>query len=248
MKKLFLILGLTIFSTTLFQAQNGASFTYSIKATDGTTGSISGFYSGENSRSELHVTHPRFGGFDEVKLILKDRPHVVVLLDDKNKTYIRRKMKETPDTTSLTEYTVKILGKEKVGKYNCTHSMVSVDGETTEYWTTRDIPDFERCSRVYRLGDKRGKENQSEVLKKAGINGFVVKAYSKMVDGNESNLLLESFESGPVNADKFKIPDGYTDRTKNEDSAPEQKKLKDMTPEEREKFIENLNKQRDGGH
>ncbi|MFI5148783.1 MAG: DUF4412 domain-containing protein [Bacteroidia bacterium] len=252
------ILGI-LFLTSLVSAQTGVIFKYKISSSSGATGSVTGYYADGNFRSDFNMDIPQMpnGGISTSNLVLKDKPKTIFTLNDKNKTYTEMEIKDKSDTAKGNEATVKVLGNEKIGKYNCIHSQVTQNNHVSEYWTTREIADYEKYSNAHRGNRMMGKGNTSAALKSANADGFIVKTFSKDMRGNENSLELESFENGAVSADKFKIPDGYT---KQETPAPgtapgmapgqgfDYNKLKDMTPEERQKFIEAMKKQAGGGH
>ncbi len=257
MKQLFLLplLGVLLICNPAL-AQNGVIFQYKINSSEGGTGTVKGYYADGSFRSEVAITMPQMpnGGINMVSFVQKDKPTTSIQLNDKNKTYTEREIKERPDTSKGAEATVKILGNEKIGKYNCIHSQVTQNNHVSEFWMTREIPEYEKYSSVHRGSRYMGRGNTMAALKNANADGFLVKTFSKDMRGVETSVELESFESGTVSADKFVIPDGYTKAAAPEKGAGagpggvDYNKLKDMTPEERQKFIDNLKKQQGGGN
>ncbi|HXC06949.1 MAG TPA: DUF4412 domain-containing protein [Bacteroidia bacterium] len=257
MKKIaaFSLLGILLMAHTAV-AQTGVIFKYKISSSAGATGSLTGYYSDGNFRSEMNMEIPQMpgGGMSTANIIQKDKPKLMLQLNDKNKTYTEVEIKDRPDTAKGAETTVKVIGNEKIGKYNCIHSQVTQNNKVSEYWTTRDIPEYEKYANAHRGNRFMGRGNTSAALKNANADGFLVKTFGKDMRGNETSVELESFENGPVSADKFVIPDGYTKTAGTEPGAPgmapgmDYNKLKDMSPEERKKFIDDLKKQHGGGN
>jgi hypothetical protein len=236
-------------SSGLF-AQNGVFFKYKLSSSEGASGSVAIYYADGNSRSETAMSIPQMpgGGFSRTTLIQKDKPTTMITLDDKAKTWSEREIKERTDNPGADSITVKILGNEKMGGYNCIHSQVMQNKRVSEYWTTKEIPGFEKYEGVHKGSRYMGRANTEAALKKAGAEGFLVKTFSKDQRGVETSLELEKFEKQDVPADKFTVPSAYT---KTEPPAGmgqgvDYSKLKDMTPEERQKFIEKMKKDNGG--
>jgi hypothetical protein len=235
-------------------AQNGAMFRYKISSSAGATGSVTGWYSDGSSRTEIAMMMPNMpqGGFNKTTIQQKDKPGILISVDDKAKTYSERVMQERTNTDTTRNATVKIIGNEKMGGYNCIHSQVTENNRVSEFWTTKDIPDYEKYASAHKGGRYMGRGNAEAALKKAGADGFLVKTFSKDAGGVETSVELEKFEKQDVSADKFTIPAGYT-KTEAPAGMPagqgiDYSKLKDMTPEERQKFIEKMKKENGGGN
>jgi hypothetical protein len=254
MKNLFLVLvccGLLI-ATNRVSAQTGITFDYAISTSDGNTGSVKGYYLEGNFRSEMSMSLPQMpnGGFSRVSIYQKDKPGMVTLLDDKMKTYSERETHEKPTTPGDDSTTVKIIGQEKMAGYMCIHSVVTEHGHVSEFWTTKDIPEYEKYVAMHKGSRYMGRGNTEAALKKAGADGFLVKTFSKDGRGIETSVELKKFEKTNLDADKFKVPEGYakTDAPAGGGNGNriDYSKLKDMTPEERQKFIDNMKKQNGG--
>jgi hypothetical protein len=230
---------------SVVRAQSGVAFEYTLGSSEGVTGEFKGYYSESGFRSEMAMHMPKMpgGGFSRTTLMLKDKPGISIMLDDKAKTYSETEIKPRPEGNA-DSCVVKILGNEKIGKYNCIHSQVTENHKVSEFWTTKDIPEYEKYAAVHKGGRYMGKGNTEAALKKAGADGFLVKTFSKEARGGEMSMELTKFEKQNLSPDLFAIPAGYTKAA----AAPDYSKMKDMTPEERQKFIENMKKQNGGGN
>jgi hypothetical protein len=226
------------------QISSGVAFEYSISSSEGATGEFKGYFSEIGFRSEMtmHIAQMPGGGFSRTSLMLKDKPGISIMLDDKAKTYSENEIKPRP-AGNPDSCLVKILGNEKIGKYNCVHSQVTENHKVSEFWTTKDIPDYEKYAAVHKGGRYMGRGNTEAALKKAGADGFLVKTFSKEGRGGETSMELTKFEKQNLSADLFTIPAAYTKTA----PSPDYSKMKDMTPEERQKFMENMKKQNGGG-
>jgi hypothetical protein len=202
---------IALLACSALSAQTGALIKYKLSSSMGTTGSIVIYYSDGNTRTETAMVIPQMpnGGFNRVGIIQKSKPTTVITLDDKAKTYSERDFKEKAEATD-TGVTVKILGNEKIGTYNCVHSQVTQNGHVSEFWTTKDIPEYEKYASAHKGSRYMGRGNTSEAMKKAGAEGFLVKTFSKDARSGETSLELESFQKQDVPADKFVVPADYT--------------------------------------
>ncbi len=231
-------------------AQNGAQIEYKLTSADKTiNGTMKMYFSGQNARTEITMLVPQMpgGGISKVSIIKSDKPTTVYSLDKNSKTYTTMETKPAAATPDNTPATVKIIGKEKVGKYNCTHAQVTRGKETSDYWTTMEIADFEK----YRKGDSKNKfmgaDGTQAALAKNGADGFIVKSVTKDQRGMEMTMELVSFEKKDIAASQFEIPADYKMAASGTGAptAPviDAAKLQNMTPEERAKYVEELKKQ-----
>jgi hypothetical protein len=253
-KNIFYPLALAFFSITTVHAQNGVVFEYDISSSTGATGNVKGYFSDAGFRSETTMNIPQMpnGGFSHTSLHLKEKPDVMITLDDKAKTYSEREIKDRPQDGNTDSITVKIIGQEKMGRYACTHSQVKDHGRVSEFWTTRDIPEYEKYQAAHKGSRYMGKGNTEAALKKAGADGFLVKTFSKDGRMGETSVELAKFEKKDIPASLFTVPADYTKTVPPAYGNPGQgfdpNKIKDMSPEERQKFIDAMKKQNGGGH
>ena len=248
MKKLFLsIISITLTFASIV-AQSGATFEFKISSSKGATGSIKTFYSSGNSRMEMQMTIPQMpnGGFSRTSITKSAKPSTVYALDDKSKTYSTSETPASASNATCDNCIVKVLGKEKVGNYNCTHATVTKGTEANEYWTTTEIPEFEMYSKANSGNKYMGTNGEYDALKKNGAAGFIVKSITKDARGGDFTLELVKMEKKDIPMSMFEIPADYKQSTSTAPmGAPaiDAAKLQNMTPEERQKYVEEMKKQ-----
>lgn len=251
LKSLALVTALVGAGTVM--AQDGACIQYKVSSSSGASGTFTCYVSAVGARTESAMTIPNMGEFSQVSLSLKDKPGIVYTIDDKAKTYKEVETKPKAATQSAGDVTVKIIGQEKVGIYNCTHCQVTRNGNTSDNWTTRDIAEYNKYEEANKNNKYFGDNSTQEAMKKAGADGFMVKITTKD-RGADMTMELVKFEKQAIPDGKLTLPADYTKTvtpgtgTPGAPGAPniDVSKLKDMTPEERQKFIEALKKQSGG--
>lgn len=199
-----------------------------------------------NSRSEINSNVAGMQ-INMVMLTLKSEADKVYMLDEKAKTYSEISTATAKDykDAPLSDYTVTVLGKEKVNGYNCTHVRIHKKGEThaSEMWTTKEIADYAVLSQI--KGKYTGKDNMITALKANGAEGFPVRV--KTVEmSRDVQVDLVKAEKKTNAAGMFSLS-GYTKtegiNNMGVDMKEMMKKLQDMTPEEREKMLKMLEQQ-----
>ena len=252
MKKIILSSILFIAFAAISIAQNGAMFEFKITSTQGATGSIKVYYSSPGCRTEMQINVPQFpnGGFAKTSITKSDKPTTSYSIDDKSKTYTIIETKPaTPTTTgNADDYTVKIVGKEKVGNYNCTHAIVTKGTQSNEFWTTTEITEFEKYSKTRGNNKFMGTGGEYNALVKNGAGGFMVKTLTNDPRGGIFTMELVKFEKKDLVASLFEVPADYTEMTGTPTAVPgmpniDVNKIQNMTPEERAKYIEDMKKQ-----
>ncbi|MFL5765449.1 MAG: DUF4412 domain-containing protein [Bacteroidia bacterium] len=248
MKNLFLS-SLLIIAATAASAQTGAQVDFKISSSMGASGTIRGYYSGGNSRVEMTMNIPQMpgGGFNRTSIVKSEEPLKSYQLDDKSKTYTVVTA-PAPSKESADEYTVKVIGKDKVAGYGCIHVQVTKKGEVSEYWTTKEIAEYEQYAGK---GDNKymGSSSMYEALKKQNADGFIIKSYMKDPRGGDFTMELVKIEKKELAKALFTIPADYK-LNQNAAIAPgnpaqniDIQKIQNMTPEERAKYIEEMKKQ-----
>jgi Domain of unknown function (DUF4412) len=172
----------------------------------------------------------------QVVLFRKDKPNTMVVLNDKAQTYTETATKKM--TNSL-KTTVKVIGPEKIKKYNCTHSILTVTtgGKSfqTDYWTTRDIAGYEQLTAFWR--NNVGMNDAYETLRESGADGMTVKMTTNR-GGKAITMELDDYSKRKVAAKLFEIPSGYKKGASFDPS-----ELQKMTPAQRKEFVEGMMKQ-----
>ncbi len=245
-KMIFAIVFFTTIVSNMF-SQNGVMFEYKITSTKGITGNVVANVSPIGSRVEIQIKIPQMpsAGISSTSIVKSSKPTTVYILNDKNKTYSTTETQATK-TSNNENRTVKIIGKEKIGKYNCTHAIVTKGNESSDFWTTTEITDFEKYNKS-NVGNKyMGSGDDYAALAKSGAAGFIVKTITKENRGGDITMELVKLEKIELSAKLFEIPADYKASTSAiTPGAPamDATQLQNMTPEQRAKYIEDLKKQ-----
>ena len=247
MKKLILSAGLLASFAMVGVAQSGAQIEYKMTTTGATApGSMKMYYATQGSRIEMNMAVPQMpnGGISRTTIIKSDQPNTVYMLDDKARTYSTMETQPNNNAQSDAGMTVKILGKEKIGKYNCTHAQVARGNDVSDYWTTTDIPEYGKYRNNNNSNCKMASEQNA--LATNGADGLLVKTITRDPRGTEITMELVSFTRKDLPASLFLVPADYkmnASGAKPGAPAIDPAKLQNMTPEERAKYVEELKKQ-----
>lgn len=197
-----------------------------------------------NSRSEMAMT----GGpmaVNMATLMLKSDPAKIYMLNETNKTYSEYDVnsKDEYKDADVADYDITVIGKEKVNGYNCTHVKVKRKGSThdMDWWTTKEMTDYADFSKV--KSQYTGKSNLFAALAAKGADGFPVR-----IKTEDHNMTMQI---DLVKAEKRNNPSslfslsGYTKSSTPTmpGSGVDYQKIQQMTPEEREKWIEQMKSQ-----
>jgi Domain of unknown function (DUF4412) len=228
----------------------------SVKGHEG-SGSVSKtYYQDGNTLSEVTVN---LGSFNKTvtTLLLKSAPDKIYMLNTDQKTYDEADInkKEEMKDANPNDYQVAVLGKEKVNGYNCTHVKVLnlKDSMQTELWTTTEIPGYTDYMKV--KTKYTGKDNLNKALEAKGAWGFPARIVAtERMGAIQLDLVKATKQSNP--ASLFSL-DGYTKNTPNasQSSSPPpnnqqelMQKIQNMTPEERQKYLQQLLQQQNQPH
>ena len=212
MKKIILVTtSVIIFCCSNLTGQNGTTFEYKISSNKGASGSIKTYFSSPGSRVEMQMNMPQAGaagGTTLTTIVKNSTPAMVNILDDKNKTYISTEIPKKA-ITGEDNRTVKVIGKEKVGNYNCIHVIVTEGTKSREYWTTTEIADYENYTKANANTKFIGSNNDQDILAKNNAAGFVVKMISKDANGVEQTIELVKTEKKDLSTGLFEVPADY---------------------------------------
>lgn len=246
------IFGFLLLTGSLMAQPQGTNISYTVNSDKGANGTMQVFYQKGNSRMEieLKVTGAPIGPVKVTTIVQSEKPNTTLQVYESSKTYTEIVAPEGNDKKEDTkEYVVTVLGKEKIGTYNCTHVKVAADKASYEMWLTKDLTP---TAEFYHSNNKYvGNEKMQKSLAAKQADGFPVKTIYSDVAGRDGavTLTLTKFEKMNVPADKFQVPAGYTKATTAGVSPvgmPGQSELMNMSPEEREKLIEQMKKQYGG--
>jgi hypothetical protein len=248
MKKLIILLGATLFCYAAF----AQGFYFEMKmssAKQGPMGSMKVYAQDGNSRSEINVTTP-IGPMNIVALSLKASPNSVYMLSEKDKTYSETDISKSEQwkDNSPDDYEVTVLGKEKVNGFDATHVKIKRKDSKMdqEMWVSTEVVDYATFMKA--KTKFTGRENLYKALEAKGAVGFPV----RILTSDRGNDVQVDF----VKAEKRENPpslfslNGYT-KTAGAGGTSQQEmmqKIQNMTPEERQKFIDQMKQQYQQSH
>ncbi len=168
-------------------------------------------------------------------LMLKSHPQIIITYNSMSKFYTEVKK---PKNAVNSDFTIKVIGNEKVGKYNCTHVIMTSQNKSFDAWYTKELP-----SLSLPFGDNDALSNQKAIalLKSKGITGMVIKTAFLKPGSTTSYLTMElvKYEQKTLSTSLFTIPSGYKKSTANIDT----EKMKNMTPAQQKEMIMKIMKE-----
>ena len=229
-------------------------------AESGIAGKMKAWYQDGNTRSQMQMDLPagseRIPGFSGmgnlVMLLLNEQPDKTFMLNEKEKTYFempKRRGREEQENQEE-DFDITIIGKEKINGYNCTHirarSKSGGPKAEMEWWISQEVPGYQEMKnfRTRQFNTK----SMYKALKEKGVEGFPVKILTTN-PGRGRNMAMEL---ELVKAEVMDIPEsrfslaGYTKK----EGSPfmpggmDPEKIKNMSPEERMKFFQEMQKMR----
>jgi hypothetical protein len=235
-KTLSLIVSLIWLAQTTY-SQNSFYMEYQMsfgagKETMNTTNKIWQSYLGSRMENEMNI--PGLGLKKTVMLMLNSHPDVIISLNEEGKSYTEILKQQSADDKNL-DFTIEIIGNEKIGIYNCTHAKIKSKDNVMDVWMTKDIEgykDFKNNSWI---------SNQAKGMEKAfkspELEGIVVR-FKDTSRKEGITMELIKFEKGNYPATMFQIPAGYVKGMSFDPS-----KMQNMNDEERQKMIEQMMKE-----
>jgi hypothetical protein len=192
-----------------------------------------------NMRTE---TNMNVGGrqMSTTTLMLKSNPNVAYVFNSLTKTYTEAKI--NPKAT-VKEVSIKVLGTEKVGNYNCTHVKMTSDGKSWDAWFTKELPSF---SFPISGNNELGSQKVMNELKSKGITGMMVKVVFLTPGAKTKGITMQlvKYETKPLNADLFTLPAGY----KKSSVTIDPEKMKNMTLEQKKELMMKMMKEQQSNH
>ena len=191
-----------------------------IKGQEGMAGTGKVFVSKMGSRTEMDLESARMP-MHMTTLVKFSAPEVMVLINDKARTYTEmdtKKAREQAAKTGAKEkeaYSLKVLGSEKLLGYSTKHVLLSRPGDTTEMeaWTTTDLLglSYESMKGLMRR-PAQDEGSMMKALKDAGAEGFFVKMITREKGKAEplTTMELTKIEKKSLPASMFEVPAGYT--------------------------------------
>ncbi|MBC8044959.1 MAG: DUF4412 domain-containing protein, partial [Rhizobacter sp.] len=175
----------------------------------------------------------------------KSAPDVMLMLNDKQKTYSEidlKKMQEMSAKTAPEGYAVTKLGTEKILGYTCEHVKLTKSGSKSgvaemEMWLAKDVASYELYMQMQGQQAGFAGTEMGKALKAAGVEGFPVKSIAG--GGNYAvTTEITKIEKKSVPSSAFEIPAGYTKQAGGMGAAMEGQ----MTPEMRKQMKEMMEK------
>jgi len=228
----------------------------------GMAGTGRAFVSKAGSRTEIDLQSAQMP-IHMVSLVKFAAPDIVILINDKAKTYTEMDVKKVRESASKMAgekepFTVKVLGSEQVLGYSTKHVLLSRPGDRSEMelWTTKGILglNFETVRGLMRRGPGQDDASLLTALRNAGADGFFVKMITREKGSAAplSTMELTKAEKKSLPASLFEVPAGYTKQEGMMGAAgvvsPEaadamRKAMQNMTPEQRKQLEEMMKKQ-----
>ena len=248
MKKCTLIVAVLIISAISVFGKEGIYLEFKISSTSSgmsMTGTNKNYYADGDSKTITTVESSAMPGGPMVisTLILKNQPGKAFSLSEKDKTYSETDISKAVENKEDDEYEITVNGKENVNGYSATHVTVlnKKTQHSSEMWLSKDVKgyaDFTSVKSKYLGGDKF-----FAALKAKDAVGFVVRMVVATGRGGTMQMDLVKAEKRDIDGSVFSL-DGYT---KGSGPAmpggmerPNVQQIQNMTPEERQKYIDEM--------
>jgi hypothetical protein len=226
----------------------GAYVEFKMTGDSGVVGTTKIYTRDGSSRSDINMASPQVpGGYRWLSVTLKDRPLKTYMLNEITKTYSEIDMSTAAaKENDSTQYEVTVIGKEKVNGYNCTHVRVkrAKSPGSEEIWVSTEVLNYKQ---YLSIKSKYTTHGLLKAMEAKGATGFPVRTVASE-RGKNIQVDLVKIEQRDNPANLFTL-DGYTRAGvpggatgASQDVQDAMKKIQDMSPEERQKFIEELRK------
>lgn len=245
MKNFFALLLCVCLSIPLFA---GHYVEFKFTGAKGMSGVMKAWSQGGNSRSQFQMTMPGLPtDISSATLFLESDPAKIFMINEKEKTYVehdRQKNDEFKDDKAA-EYEVVVVGKETVNGYASTHVKVRKKGTKSymNWWVTKDLKYYSELKSM--KAKYLNSKGMYAALAEKGADGFPVRMLMEG-DGDDSKMQMDlvKAETMEVPASKFSLS-GYT-KSETPALSPmggmDVEKMKNMTPEERQKLMQEMMK------
>lgn len=222
---------------------------FKISGSQRINGTMKAWSENGNSRSmiEMNATGMPAGMGNMSTLFLAAQPGKVFMINEKDKTYYEHEKQKSDDFKDETaeEYEVEVVGKETVNGYASTHVKIRKKDSKSDmdWWVSKDVKNYAemktmKAKYIYSKGIYGA-------LAAKGIDGFPVRiSVDGKREGTGMQMDLVKAEPMTIPASKFSL-DGYTKTTTpgNPMMGMDPEKIKNMTPEERQKMMQEIMKQ-----
>ncbi len=185
---------------------------------------------GKNGNVRTEVTM-NMGGIpiSTFTLMLTSKPNTSLVFNSLTKTYNETKISSTAVAKDVT---LKILGDEKVGSYNCTHVKMSSGGKSWDVWYAKGLPAFN-----FPITGNSELSSQKVIneLQSKGITGMLAKIVFLTPGAKTKGITMQLIktETKALAASLFTIPAGY----KKSSVVLDPEKMKTMTFEQKQELM-----------
>ncbi|MDJ1479101.1 DUF4412 domain-containing protein [Cytophagaceae bacterium YF14B1] len=207
--RFYLLVGFAFLVIQIIHAQNGIHLEYKMSSmqTKGKSIAKIDILPATGTRSEMEFVMPQLNkAMHMVMIYRKDKPNTSIQVNDQNKTYTEF-TRDAQNKQSSMKPTVKVIGKEKIGTYNCIHSQVNMNTTTYELWTTKDIDGYTELLNQSYFDNQGDMKNMFTELKKNNADGFMVKMQSDSKSAMSMELI--KVEEKTLDTSLFSPPADY---------------------------------------
>lgn len=158
-------------------------------------------------RMEMEMNLPQVGKMTTVVLMPKGK-NTMITYNTTSKTYTETSTdlkKVKPDDVKF-----ELVGKEKVGGYNCTHvKMTMANKMVSDMWTTKDMPGYQVMETLSKASENFVSDKIYAQMKSQGDDGLMVKTEMTIGKNKMVNQLLKA-EKRTNPASLYVLPAGFT--------------------------------------
>jgi len=245
------ILLFSAFLLTSFGSFAGYYTEFKVTNAQGMNGTMKSWYQDGNTRTQMNMGEGqgmvRMGMMNMTTLQLKDSPDAFYMLNEKDKTYFEsgKRKREGEQDEEKEKYEVVVIGKETVNGYATTHLTLKGKSERMgiiHWWVSTDVKGYSE------MADMKNRYINGSAAAKAmaekGVKGFPVRM---KIGGEKMEMQMDlvKAEMMDIPESKFSL-EGYTKQDRPSPMMPggvDMQKIQNMTPEERQKFMEQMQKQ-----
>jgi hypothetical protein len=169
------------------------------------------FMSGERAKMNVSMLVNPLPAPIQIGVLLDAKtPKVVWLVNDNLKTYSYINLAdEAPASDTAAKYAIKVLGKEKLLGYECTHLTLTRPHELVDAWITSDLPEvYAVLKKLQEANPQYGDLSIFRALEAAGKAGLPMK-YIVVRDGQRVTMQVKAIQRKAQPAALFTVPNDY---------------------------------------
>jgi len=246
MKSHFLLATCLFFAVS--QSFGGYYIEFKVTSSQGVNGKMKAWYQDGNTRSQMIMDanpgRPGMPGMVNMSTLhLQSQPDKSFMLNDEAKTYTEIAKTDRKENEEDDKFEITVIGSETVNGYACTHVTLkgkSAKGGLIHWWVSKDVKGY---TELKKMKTRHLNSNSTyKALEEKGVEGFPVRI--KMGGRMEMQMDLVKAEQMDIPPSKFSL-DGLT----KQEGMPmlpgglDVQKLQNMSPAERQKFMEQMQKQ-----